>query len=470
MNDNNKLPIVIIGAGISGLSAANRLHQRGFDVLVLESLERVGGCMNSVSRDGFLLELGPNSFSRKPATDNLIGELDIEQELYAEPLRMHPRFLFDGKKLVEVPSGPLSLLGTRLISSKAKVKLMREPLRRERPSGDISIADFMRRQVGEEMLEMFVGPFVSGIYEGDPEKMSMPAAFPLIYKFAEAKGSVVRGALAHFRELKRKRKESGEGKRPKRKPSALCSFRNGLAQLPGEISTKLGSKVRCGCEVSKIEVGQDGFRISTADRSEVIEACALVIATPVHEAARLTDGWLPGAHDALTGISQTSMLNVHVGVKLESLKHKPRGFGFLVPRDRGIRALGVLWTSAVFAGRAPSGHTLLTMFYGGATDPAAIGLNDDEIKQIVKEDMKKCMGWDGKHELFNTVRYEKGLPEYNMGILECWEQLRKAQESCALPLRFIGNYHHGISIPDCVRNANDAAEELANSLVMGDSS
>ncbi len=457
---------LVIGGGISGLACAYRLHQRGVDVHLLECAPRVGGSIQSVSQDGFLLELGPNTYTRKPATDNLIADLGVESDHLTALLREQPRYIYDRGRLQRVPMGPGGLLTTRLLSLSGKLRLLGEPFVRQRPPEEQSVADFVTTHAGPEVLEMFVSPFVSGIYAGDPTQMSMPAAFPLIYGFARRKGSVIRGALAHFGEKKREREKAGTP-REKRQPSALCTFRQGLARLPEAIAAALGPRVHSGVSIQRIQLHDRHYQVQSVDvtgQAGLWESEALVIACPAHAACKLVQGVAPAAALALAQVPYTPVMVVHVGAPLASLAVQPRGFGFLVPRGRDVRALGVLFTSAIFQNRAPEGQTLLTLFYGGMSDAGMLKADDKEVEKTALRDLVASMGWNGTQTLLGITRLAQALPAYTLGHVARMQALENATHGLPAPLRFIGNYHSGISLPDCVRRADACAQEVASQL------
>lgn len=458
--------VIVIGAGISGLTCAHRLHALGVDAHVLESAPRAGGCIQTLRQQDWLLELGPNTYTRKPASEELVGELGLASEQLVEPMRRQPRYIYDGGRLLEVPMGPAGLLTTRILSPAGKLRLLREPFLTRRPPEEQSVADFIREHLGAEALEMLVGPFVSGVYAGDPERMSMPVAFPLIYDFARRRGSVMRGALSFLRERRRERRQAGQARRP-RAPSALCSFPRGMTQLPEALSGALDGRLHCGLTVHRIETRPAGYVLHTSDAAGQVglwEGQALVCATPAPAAAELLAPFLPEAATALTEIAYTPVMIAHLGAPLSAFRVAPRGFGFLVPRGREVRALGVLFTSAVFPGRAPDGRTLLTAFYGGATDPGVLSVSDGEIAETLRRDLSAALGWEGSCDLLRVTRWPQALPAYHLGHLEMVRRAGAAAAAAPAPLRFLGNWLGGISVPDCIRRARECAEELAGRL------
>lgn len=467
---------MVFGAGISGLSAAYRLHEAGRDVLVLESSTRVGGSIYTVRHGDYLLEIGPNSYSQKPDAEKLVHDIGLSDDLIETPLRDHKRFVFDGERLQEVPTSLLGFAKTSLVSTPAKMRVMREPFLRKPPPAEESVADFIRRHLGQEILDMFVAPFVSGIYAGDPETMSMPAALPLQYGFARDKGSMIRGAMTY---LRRKGKNTPPSPAGKRKPRALCSFQEGLQQFPEALIAKIGrDRVLHGVQFDGIQwvESYDGepphfvVRYTTAEGESREESTrGLLVATPAHAAAPLFRDWLPRVETALNEIEYLPLAVAHVATPSDSLEFQPDGFGFLIPRKKGdqplgVRALGVLWTGSVFPDRAPAGMELQTMFYGGATDREGPEMSDGDFERHIREDLGRTLGWNGTGEILRLSRYDKALPAYKIGHLNILERIRAVIADVPAPVYLLGNYLGGISLPDCVKRAVETAADINRKL------
>lgn len=458
--------VIIFGSGITGLTCAFRLHKAGLSVLVLESAPRVGGSIRSERQDGYLLEIGPNSYRQKPEARRLAEDAGVAGDLIEQPSKDHPRYIYDGTALREVPMDPIAFLKTPLLSLGGKLRLLREPFLTQRPPVEESVADFIRRHMGPEMLEMFVAPFVSGVYAGDPETMSMPAAIPLQYDFAARKGSMVRGFLDYAKEQKRLRHAAGTDKE-KRPPSCMCSFREGIQQLPNALAARLGGRVQTGVKIREIRPDErGGHRVHRVDYTDAAgqPQTALgrmaVFATPAYQAAPLVESWNLELAGLLRDIEYLPLVVAHVGIPTESVTFRPRGFGFLAPRKKGLRALGCLWTSAMFPDRAPAGHDLLTIFMGGATDRVVMDLTDSAIENHVRDDMKRAMGWDGRGQFLRISRWDKALPNYAIGYLPRLNRIRDLAAACDPPVRFVGNYLGRISLPDCIKTSGEMAEEI----------
>ncbi len=234
------MQVIVIGGGISGLCCAYRLRELGASVTLLEASDRVGGMIHTVERDGFLFELGPQSFLTTDLLRNLISSLNLDSESLAADPKL-PRYILKKSRLQAAPLSPGGLAGTSLLSARTRMRIFTELLRKSKPpEADESVAAFIRRKFGPDLLENLAGPFVSGIYAGDPEKLSMRSAFPQIHKFEQEFGSVIRGAM---------KSRPAKGKpRP-----ALASFRHGVATLARTLAHSLGSAIRFQTSVDRIE-------------------------------------------------------------------------------------------------------------------------------------------------------------------------------------------------------------------------
>jgi oxygen-dependent protoporphyrinogen oxidase len=281
---------VIIGAGVSGLVAAHRLKKMGRDILLIESGDRVGGVIQSREVEGFLIECGPNSLRGSHEFLDLVEELNLTGELITADPRA-PAYVYAGGELHAVPMSPPALVKTKLISNTAKLRLLREPfVKARRENGEESIASFVRRRLGDEILERLVEPFLSGVYAGDPEDLSLQACFPKLAKFEAEAGGVLRGAL---RAAKKSRKGESQPKRSLR-PYRLCSFRGGLSVFPEALSGSLGDRLLTDARVIGINSsGQFEIRIEHQGAIKTIRSSSLVVATPAFVATRLLDTIAP---------------------------------------------------------------------------------------------------------------------------------------------------------------------------------
>ena len=445
---------IVIGAGISGLTCAYALKKSGQKVLLLEASPRPGGVIQSREENGYLFELGPQSFSATSELVELCKDLLLTEQVLETP-RGAPRYILINRKLVNVPLSP-ALLTSGLLSCGTKLTFLRDILgKTSPPETDESIAAFVRRKFSAQLLDRLVGPFISGIYAGDPEQLSLRAAFPKLYEAEKAAASVIRGGLKLGAKASKQTVT-----RPRTRPR-LLSFRGGNQTLVGALAAALGPALRCNVEVSEVRSAGNKFQIGTqsAAGSEEMTCDRVVLATPTDASAQILRGMVPAASAALDGILYAPVAVVSLAYKQQQVARSLSGFGFLAPRSSGLRTLGSVWNSSLFPARAPEGHVLLTNFVGGATDPSATRLSEEELAALVHREIAPILKITGAPEKVRTTRYSHAIPQYNLGHLE---RLQEIHDSIAqVPrLRLIGNYWKGPAIGTCVEQALAVAEEI----------
>jgi oxygen-dependent protoporphyrinogen oxidase len=445
-------PALVIGGGISGLSCGYHLQQAGIPVRVLESGNHPGGAIATKRMGGFLFELGPQSFLSTEPLIRLIDALGLKDELLqADP--QAPRYILVGGRMIPAPLAPPSLLTTSLLSGGTKWRLFTEILRRTRPpSEDESVAAFVHRKFGDELLNRLVGPFVSGVYAGDPERLSLRAAFPKIHEFESQYGSVLRGAVKS-----RPAKATPRG--------GLCSFREGMETLPRALAARLADSLLLETSVEALRGGkangQPWFEIEVSSHTHphTIAANAVVVATPTNIASQILPGLSDKFPSLFSRIEYAPIAVVSACYRREQMQQPPDGFGFLVPRAEGLRVLGTVFNSALFAGRAPEGMVSFTSFAGGATDPQLCVLSDEKITEIICTEVAQVLGITGKPVTTNLHRYARALPQYNLGHTQIVQSLETVTRS--IPGLFLaGNYLSGPSIGSCVEQAEQTAEAV----------
>jgi protoporphyrinogen/coproporphyrinogen III oxidase len=438
--------VIVIGAGISGLACAYRLKQLGIPVILLEASARVGGLAGSMQKDGFLFESGPQSFQGTEPLLELIREVGIEGELERADPRA-PRFIYLHGKLQKIPMTPQALMASSLLGLKSRARIASEPFKRSNPpTKEESVADFVRRKFGHEILDYLVAPFVSGVYAGDPEKLSLKAAFPTLEEWEREYGSVLRGAMKSRPD---KEKRSG--------PPPLCSFKDGVGSLAGAIAGRLGESVRLRGKVTSV-VRSANYQVCVEcdGRNEMLEAAAMVVATPAYTAGHLTVQISSPLMHMLSGVAYAPVAVVACGYYERQIAEELDGFGFLVPRSEKVRTLGTVWNSSLFAGRAPAGSVAITSFVGGATDPKIVECSEDEIAAIVQDENARILQISGSPVVSAVWKYPKALPQYNLGHGHVVEAIRDGER--ANPgLFFCGNYLEGPSLGKCVETANQTA-------------
>ncbi|HEX9944749.1 MAG TPA: protoporphyrinogen oxidase [Thermoanaerobaculia bacterium] len=441
---DDRLDAAVVGGGISGLTTAFHLARGGRRVAVLEASGRVGGAIETWTDGAWRFEMGPNTVLE---SDESVGRLIRDSGLEGERLVAAPagkrRYLYKDGVLVPLPGGPGGFLKTPLFPLGAKLRLLREPWI-GRPTGDTeeTIAQFVRRRLGTAFLDYAVGPFVSGVYAGDPERLSVRWAVPKIHALEREHGSLIRGALA-----RRKGPASG---------GAMISFREGLEALPRRLAERIGN-VRTGVAAQRVVRSDGGFRVDTS--AGPVEAERVVLAVPADAAARLLDEATAGASRLLGEIPYAPVVLVSLGWRRADAGHPLAGFGFLAPRKEGIRVLGCLFTSELFPGRAPAGHVTLAAFAGGRTDPEIVGWDDERIVSTVVSELRGPLSLRGEPAFRLVRRWPRAIPQYELGHGRFIERAKEIER--ALPgLRLGGNFLAGVSVPDCIRNGTAMAEEL----------
>jgi protoporphyrinogen/coproporphyrinogen III oxidase len=459
---NNPTQVTVIGAGISGLACAYRLQQLGLDVAVFEANDSPGGMIESVEQNSVLFEAGPQSFQGTPALLALIRELGLESQLQKADPRA-PRYVLLHGHLRKIPMSPQALLASTLLNPISRWKIASEPFKKSRPpTEEESVATFVRRKFGHEILEYLVAPFVSGVYAGDPEKLSLKAAFPTLDEWERQYGSVLRGAMKS-----RPPKEQRTGAPP------LCSFRHGVAALPRAMAVKLGDAMQCDTRAVSVDFANAGqradggaacqLRIVRNGQEQSASAGAVVIATPAYAAAHLLDTFSPHLAQTLSGIAYAPVAVVACTYYRQQVGDPLEGFGFLVPRGEKVRTLGTVWNSSLFPGRAHEGSVTITSFIGGATDPEIMNLHEENIAAIVTEENARILGITGPPVEVAVWKYPRALPQYNLGHGHIVATIRDA-ESASPGLFFAGNYLEGPAVGKCIENGFQTAEAVSKYL------
>jgi len=448
--------VVVLGGGISGLTAAFLLKESGRSVALLEASDRPGGCIRTWKRDGFLFELGPNTVLNNAfEIDELCAQSGLlERRLTATPTAK-VRYIVKGGKPVKLPAGPVGFLTTPLFSTGTKLGLLKEPFIRRAPADlEESIAQFVTRRLGREFLDYAVGPFVSGVYAGDPARLSVRHAVSKIYALEEKHGSLIRGAIA-----------KKKGPAP---AGGLFSFPDGLEELPRTLAASLGPGWRPGTEVVAVRREGAGFTVEArgATGDLRLSARAVVCALPSRAAASALAP-LGGAFvGGIADLPYADVACVCLGFRREQVAHSLVGFGFLCPEVEGRHVLGCLFPSSLFPGRAPEGHVALTCFVGGAVHPERAAAPEAEILEKTVADLRPLLGLTGDPVVSRVERWCPAIPQYNVGHGR-HKEAAAALEAAHPGLFVSGNLLWGVSLGNCVQNATAVAARAAACLTGG---
>lgn len=473
--------LIVVGAGISGLSAAfyaqrwAREHQRKVKVTLLEAASRVGGVMSSSRRDdGFLLEHGADSFiTNKPAIIQLCRDLGCESELIGTNPVHRRAFIVRAGKLVPIPEGfyllsPTSLKSLAfnpLLSTSGRIRAALELFIAPEYRRDESLESFVRRRFGDEVFVRLAQPLVGGIYTSDPARLSLRATFPDFLNIEHELGSVFRGMLAKRRVQRRATTaQSGESKASGARYGLFASLREGLGDLPQRVASALDAgTVRLKSPVAAISRRSEGGWNVELSEGDELQADALVLALPTHQSARLLRESTPRLAHGLGRIEYASAMIVNIAYSREQVRHPLNGMGFVVPHAEGRDVLACTFSSVKFEGRAPEGRVLFRVFLGGALRPDLLELDDQQVIPLVRRELGSLVGAQGEPLFFHIDRWRNAMAQYHVGHVDRVAQLeRLAREVPDLALA--GNGFDGVGIPDCIRRARVASERLLASL------
>ncbi len=452
------MKIVIIGGGISGLSAAFRIRQTlpTATLCLLEADSRVGGKIQTDHREGFTLEGGPNGFlDSKLSTIQLCRDLGLgEQLLVASEGSRKNRYLFLKGQLQRLPGDPFGLLRTPLLTIPGKLAMLAEPFRRKRGGlpDEESVAEFARRRFGSEAANIFVDALVTGIHAGDPEKLSVRAAFPRLPKMEAEAGSVFRGFLRSAKLKKLAAQARGE----KPSPNRMWSFAGGLGVLMDALRDSLGTIVNTGVSVRRIERAAAGYTVF-GDGNESWPADIVVHTAPASAQAESLHQLDPLLATELASVKYTPVNVVLLGYLTKDAPVAPDGFGYIAPQHTRRDVLGVQWCSAIFPGRAPPGLVLWRALCGGVNRPDAAAWPDDVLLKAVHREMQLAMRVTAPPVFTQVVRWPQAIPQYEVGHIARLARI-DARIANYPGLILGGNSHRGVAMNDCTEQAERIAE------------
>ncbi len=440
--------IAVVGAGITGLTAAWSLQNSGIEVILFERRDHAGGSIKTKQREDWLLEYGPNTLQIKSRkVERFLENLDLDSQIVEANPAASNRYIVKNGELLPVPNGPIDLLRTELFSLRGRLRLMIEPFIRKGRDPDETLDRFVSRRLGAEMLNYAIDPFVAGVYAGVPEELVVRHAFPRLYHLEQRYGSLIAGSL-------RKRWDE---KRAENVKTRLISFPDGLSTLPDKLAKQL-TNINLKADVNRVEQGSSGWEVSTSE--ETFRGFdAVLMNIPLY---RVNEQLLDGGGELLDAVSLAGyppLSVVHTGYRKEQVKHPLDGFGFLVPSIEEHQILGSLFNSTLFPGRAPEDHHLLTTFVGGTRQPDLAGLESESIQEMVVGEHRRLLGLSGEPVLFEHIYWPRSIPQYTRNYPKVVKAILNV-ESLNPGLYFGGNFRGGIALPDCIENGLVWAEML----------
>ena len=478
----------MVGGGISGLAAAHRLTElarggRPVDVTVLEAAQRIGGIISTVTREGFLLEEGPDAFiTDKPWARDLAVRLGLESRLIATRPLHRRSFVVRKGRLLPIPDGFQMIAptrfwpfaATRILSPAGKVRMLMDlVIPRGGAAADESLGDFVTRRLGREALERIAQPMIGGIYGADPRTLSLRATFPRFLQMEETHGSVIRAMLAA-----RRRQPPDSAGSPRASVTAgpryglFASFDRGMSLLPESLAAAIssgGSKLRTGTKALSLSrtpsarwrvrssgAGAAGMRESSTSATVDDEYDAVILALPATGAAALLRPVDPGLAAMLESIRHGSAATVSLAYQERDVGHPMDGFGFVVPSIERLSITAATFAQRKFPGRAPEGDALIRAFWSDAADVLA----DETIIGRTVGDLRTLIGIQGAPRFTQVTRYPGSMPHYQVGHLDLVESIESAVKRHE-GLFLAGNAYRGVGIPDCIRSGETAASMVA---------
>jgi oxygen-dependent protoporphyrinogen oxidase len=479
-------PVAIIGAGITGLTAAFYLKRKGIPVTVYEASGRVGGVIQSVRQNGFLAEFGPNTLlETSPKIRQLVEDAGLQSRRLDPDPKAEARYVVRYRRPIAMPGSPLGFFGTGLFTWKAKLAVLREPFIAPRRDGvEESIAQFVVRRFNQEFLDHAIDALVAGIYAGDPYKLSVAHAFPKLKALEDNYGSMIKGQILGARDRK-KRGDVAKDRAPK------FSFDEGLQVLPDTLAAKLGDAVRLNTSVTGLAPDDAGWTLALRDKGSESRAghSAVIYCGTAFKLAGLkielsadskkalipalscTAGETksppaPGQNEVaafsrFSEIRYPPVASVVLGFRREDVQHPCEGFGMLIPKIEGFKILGTIFSSSLFPGRAPAGHLTLTSYVGGERYPELASLPPEDLFALTCDDLRVLLGVKGKPTFQHSVFYPRAIPQYNVGY-GCYRDLMRDIEANVPGFFLAGHFRDGVSLSDSILSGVNVADRVEN--------
>lgn len=448
MSDLTSQEVIILGGGISGLSAAWFLHQKGIPFKLFEKQAETGGAITSEIVQGSVLDFGPNSLrDRNGQIRKLAKALELSDDLIQISEAFKTRYIVRDRKLEALSPSLTSLISTKILSPKGKFRLLKEPFVKEGPAGDESIGDFLERRIGKEAVDYLVGPVFSGIYAGNIYRMSKKSVLPKLAEYEQDYGSIAWGTIRSKKEKKTV------------KPMVL-SFKKGIQQLTDALTERISDHIKYD-KVKTLEKTESGYRVVTEEggfTSKKIISCI-----PAHSLGHILSGFEPEFSAELVNIDYAPMLTTQVLFKASDIDTKREGFGFLVPRKECIRLLGAIWKSSIFPELTANGYFHATLMTGGAHDRGILTEPVEDVEEEILKEFCELMQTDASPAFIKSHLWKKAIPQFDVGYEQKKRKLQQF-ESENTGLHVGGNYRWGVAVPDCIQGAKGLIEEFVEGL------
>lgn len=455
-------PVVIIGGGVSGLSAAYYLSKAGIPSKLIERRARLGGVVQTEVVNGCVLEAGPDSFlSIKPAALELIRELGLADQVIGSNDHLRVTYVVKGGRLVPLPDGLMMMVptkvgpmvATRLLSWPAKLRMGLEYFRRRpaTPLPDRSVSEFIEDHYGKEAVDYLAEPLLAGVYGGDPTRLSVSSVLTRFVELEANYGSLTRGTLAGIRHRK---PATGGG-------TLFRTLKGGLHQLVEAMIESTGKALtQIQGEAESVEPADGGGYRVRVD-GNWIRARRVVLGCQAWAAGALLKQADLQLAELLEGIPYSSSLTLALAYRKAELGPLPDGFGFLVPRAERGRLVACTFVATKFSHRVPGDLVVLRCFLGGAGDDAVLAESDESVVGLVAGELRKILGITTAPAFYRIARWPRSMAQYTVGHAARVAQIEQRRQRLD-GLHLAGNAYHGIGIPDCIRMGRQAAESIAS--------
>jgi oxygen-dependent protoporphyrinogen oxidase len=461
--------IAIIGGGISGLSAAHRILELApqAHVTLFEASGRLGGVLETVEREGFLIERSADNFLTTPgAALDLCRQLDMESDLVRTDESRRRAFVVRDGRLEPIPLGfylmsPRRLwpvLRSPMLTIGGKLRLLAEPFIPRGNKPDESVAAFVRRRFGNEVLERLVQPLVAGIYTADPEKLSMAATMPQFFEIERNHGSLLRTTL---RQSRRNAESVNTDSATGARYGLFVAPANGMQSLVTKLASRLpGDSIQVNSPITSISSSNESWTLSPNPQSSFD---GLIIAIPAPKASQLLAGIDSSLAAELGAIEYAGCAVVSLGFQRSQIAQALDGFGFVVPQSEKRRIIAASFASLKYPGRAPDDDVLIRVFIGGALQPELLGISDSELVRIALDELTELLRITGEPQVSDVARWPHSMPQYHVGHLD---RIARIEELAAAhpTLALAGNAYRGVGIPQCVASGRVAAERVISTL------
>ncbi|MCP4705430.1 MAG: protoporphyrinogen oxidase [candidate division Zixibacteria bacterium] len=455
----SQLDVVIIGGGISGLSALHFLRRKNpeLNIRLYESDSKPGGTIGTDYIDGYSFDHGPNGFlDREPLTLELCDQLGLTDLLERANEKAEKRFILRKGKLREVPISPPKFLSSDILSLRGKLRVMMEPF--SPGLGDIpdeSLYDFAKRHMGKEAADYLIQPMVSGIFGGLAERLSLKSCFPIMAEMEKEYGSLFKAMIKKAKKAKAEGKKSGGPGGP---GGRLTSVRGGLYGIIERFMELYSDLVQLDTPVKSIIKEESNYLINF-ENSQNIRTKHIIIATPSYVAAQITKQLSENLSASFAKIEYAPIAVVCQGYQKSNVEHPLEGFGFLVPQKENKRILGSIWTSSIFSERAPKDHAQFRTMIGGDGDHESLQLSDEDLISKVESDLDSIIGIEAAPEITSIYRWKNGIPQYKIGHSDVMNRI-ETELNMFENIFITGNAYYGIGLNDCVKQSHAIAQKI----------